>query len=161
MTNLIRIAVCSGQTWNDSISREFTIDDEYITNRFFHGSGFNIDHIENVDGVNEQGYYVHPSGHQYNGSGSIIIHTSETRNFPVWIQVEYDHNLIRRILGKGPHLNLYIHCNNRRRRLPRRVHAVDSQNSIIILTDLVNNEEFSNHAISLLPPPSGSSSSES
>ena len=158
MTDILRIYVCSGQTQNNDIARVFTINTEYISNHFFHGRNFEIDHIENIDGVNDQGYYVHPSGHQYNGGGTVIIHTTEGRSFPVWIQVEYDPNIRKSHRRGNPHINLYLCCNNRRRRLPNRVHAVDSRNAIIILTNLVNNDEFSNHTVSLLPSPAGSSS---
>jgi hypothetical protein len=149
MTDLLKISVCSGSAWNDKNTKEFTIDDKYISKKFFHGSTFNIDHIDNVDGVDENGYYVHPSGHRYHGSGSLIIHNSEKSNFPIWIQVEYDTKPSFFHRKGKPHLNLYLHCNNERRMLAKRVHAVDANNVMVKLTDLVNDDEFSNHCIRL------------
>ena len=148
MVDLLKIAACSGQKWDKDIVKEFIIDDKYVSDHFFQGEPFEIDNVVNKDGVTDEGYYIHPSGHQYHGSGSLFIHTSK-ETFPVWLQVEYDPNIARSHRKGKPHVNIYVCVGSKKVEPPKRIRAIDSKYAIVELTDLINNEVFSFHRIRL------------
>ncbi len=147
--SVIGVHICSGQTWDEKKSINFTANKKYISDYYLKGEDFDLNDVEYRDGVNEEGYFVHPSSnHQCNGSGSAIIPQNEGDDVVFWIGVEFDPNEKKTHRNGKPHVNLYGYCNNKKRLLPKYIHATDCKYAIVRLTNK-DGDVFSDHQIRL------------